>query len=43
MKQLLAFYPQFVPYRLEDFVPDQKFKRVGDLAEMANLDVSNIL
>lgn len=43
MKRLLAVYPQFIPYRLEDFVLERNLKREGDLAKMANLDVSNIL
>ncbi|CAF3510103.1 unnamed protein product [Rotaria sp. Silwood1] len=43
MKRLLVVYPQFVPHRFEDFVADRNLKREGDLAKMANLDVSHIL
>ncbi|CAF3710330.1 unnamed protein product [Rotaria sp. Silwood1] len=43
MKRLLIIYPQFVAHRFEDFVADRKLKQVGDLARMANLDMSHIL
>ncbi|CAF1627889.1 unnamed protein product [Rotaria socialis] len=43
VKRLLIVYPQFVPHNLEDFVLDTNLKRAGDLAGMANLDVSHIL
>jgi len=43
MKRLLIVYPQLRLHRFEDFIQDKNLKRRGDLAIMANLDVSHIL
>jgi hypothetical protein len=43
MKRLLVIYPELLPHRFEDFIQDRKLERRGDLAIMANLNVSHIL
>jgi hypothetical protein len=43
MKRLLVVYPELLPHRFEDFTQDRELKRQGDLALMANLNVSHIL